>query len=368
MSKLYSSPRRLAVSILVLAWLFASGCTQIGPDMVKGGRNDYNQVLAKTGDEETLLNLVRLRYADNPVFLEVASISTSFTWNQGLDAKITEVQPQGAGDQIELGGSLGYSERPTITYTPLGGANFVRNVLTPVELDSLLLLSHSGWSIERLLRVMANRMNGVENAREASGPTPANAPRFADFLTATEIMRTLQRKSAITFGYRKEGKETVPAMRIEPDALDSDQLQALSDIIGLQPDKPFVDLDIAAHQPRPDALGFELRSLAGIMFFLSHAVDVPEQDITEGRATVTKTASGAPFDWELVVGDLLDIKSQEEQPSNAAIAIRYRNSWFYIDDADTQSKYTLMLLGQLRALQAGNIHRIGPLLTLPVSR
>ena len=73
------------------------------------------------------------------------------------------------------------------------------------------------------------------------------------------------------------------------------------------------------------------------------------------------------FDWHLAVGELLDIKSQDAPPANAAVAVEYRDSWFYIDDSDLESKYTFMLLRQLSALQAGSIERAGPVLTLPVS-
>ena len=38
------------------------------------GRNEYNKVLANTNDEETLLNLVRRRYADSIAVLEVNSV------------------------------------------------------------------------------------------------------------------------------------------------------------------------------------------------------------------------------------------------------------------------------------------------------
>jgi len=49
--------------LLLAASLTLSGCAQLGPDLVKAGRNDYNKVLAQTEDEETLLNLVRMRYS-----------------------------------------------------------------------------------------------------------------------------------------------------------------------------------------------------------------------------------------------------------------------------------------------------------------
>ena len=77
----------MGVLLLAAASLILSGCAQLGPDLVKAGRNDYNKVLAQTDDEETLINLVRMRYADNPAMLNVSSVSTSFTWNQGVNAE-----------------------------------------------------------------------------------------------------------------------------------------------------------------------------------------------------------------------------------------------------------------------------------------
>ncbi len=358
---------RAGLLLLVVGAVAVSGCTQLGPDLVKTGRNEYNKVLAQTQDEETLLNLVRMRYADNVAMLNVSSVSTSFTWNQGASAQAQKFEAGSKDDNIAVRGQLDYTERPTITYTPLGGADLVKNVLTPIEIDSLLLLSRSGWSIERLLRIMANRMNGTDNAREASGPTPEDVPEFAEFLSAAKLLRSLQTQGLITFGYRKVGEEQVPAMRLEPEAQGSKEALALFTLLGLEPNRGIFTIRAGGRRRSADALGVELRSLVGIMFFLSHAVDVPERDRVLGRAKVTRNKKGERFDWTPVIGDLLDIRSQSEPPENAAIAVRYRNTWFYVDDSDIDSKYTFMLLRTLIALQAGKIERAGPLLTLPVT-
>ncbi len=130
------------------------GCTQLGPGLVKAGRNDYNIVLQQTEDEELILNLVRVRYGDRPLFLDVNSVSTSFNWTQGTSAQ-GELFENGGKDlevsNMSIGGSLQYTERPTITYTPRGGSDFVKSVLTPADIDTLIILSNSGWSIDRLL-------------------------------------------------------------------------------------------------------------------------------------------------------------------------------------------------------------------------
>jgi hypothetical protein len=346
--------------------LILSGCVQLGPKLVQAGRNDYNQVLAQTDDEEMLLNLVRLRYADSPVVMEVTSVSTSFNWQQGVDAEGFQYEPNSVDSRVGVRGALKYSESPTITYTPLGGADFVRSVLTPIRLEALVLLARSGWSVERLLRVMVNRMNGVSNAFQASGPTPRTAPPFEDFRRAAKALRELQNQGLLTSGYKGDGDERRLALQIEPGAAGSAALGELSALTGLPAVGGTFPLDSSGKGRRSDALGLELRSMVGVMFYLSHAVDVPQRDIDAGRVAVTRTEGGEPFDWGLVVGDLLQIKSQDRPPANATIAVKYRDTWFYIDDTDTDSKYTFMLLQQLGALQAGNIERAAPVLTLPV--
>ena len=127
--------QRIWAVVLLGIVVFLGGCTQLGPKLVQAGRNDYNKVLARTEREEQLLNLVRLRYADDPLILDVSSVSTSFEWSQVLSAEGRAFDSKDADSGVGVGGDLAYFERPTITYTPLGGADFVRNVMTPVQLE-----------------------------------------------------------------------------------------------------------------------------------------------------------------------------------------------------------------------------------------
>ncbi len=356
----------LHTAVLGLATLLGA-CAQHGPELVSAGRNDYNKVLVQTDEEEHLLNLVRLRYADNPMMLNVSSVSTSFTWSQTASAEAFKFEPSSSDSNVGARGILGYVERPTVTYTPLGGKDFVENVLTPMDLDSLLLLSQSGWSAERLLRVAVNRMSGLSNAHEASGPTPRKAPEHQDFIRAAKLLRSLQERDEVIGGYHDADGRKVAAVRVEHAAIDSPEVRELYRLLGLRKGQEIILLDTRGRIQRPDTIGFELRPLLGIMFFLSHAVEIPEHDRTAGRVTITRDEDGQPFDWSRVTGDLLVIKSQAEPPATAAVAVQYRGSWFYIDDSDMNSKYTFMLLGALTALQAGEVKRGGPLLTLPVT-
>ena len=94
------------------------------------------------------------------------------------------------------------------------------------------------------------------------------------------------------------------------------------------------------------------RSLLGVMFYLSQAVEVPRKDIEEGRVAVTKTDRGEVFNWVGITGGLLRIHNSPKQPEDVGLLVFYRNHWFFIKDSDLISKSTFSLLAQLYALQA----------------
>ena len=102
------------------------------------------------------------------------------------------------------------------------------------------------------------------------------------------------------------------------------------------------------------------------MFYLSQGVDVPENDIEEGRVFTAQYADGQPVDWHTVTQGLFRVRASARKPYDTYVSIKYRGRWFYIDDNDLSSKTTFALLSQLLAIQSGNIRSAGPVLTLPV--
>ena len=102
-----------------------------------------------------------------------------------------------------------------------------------------------------------------------------------------------------------------------------------------------------------ESIDIVTRSLLGVMFYLSQAVEVPEQDVTEGKVAVTKTVKGEVFNWAEITGELLHVYNSPSSPEDAGLKIFYRNYWFYINDSDLISKSTFSLLAQIYALQSG---------------
>ena len=349
----------MAKLTLLIICIALAGCMSAGPTLVSGSRTDYNVVLRQAADQQLLLNLVRLRYRDQVMFLEVSALNTQFSISNEVNANTV----LGQGDSfVGLGGKVVAQETPTVSYTPLKGADFVQRVLTPISVDTLFLLNNAGWSSDRLFRLLVDEMNDVGNAQGADGPTPAQAPAYEEFKRLSFLLRQLGLDGLYTGAvYNNQ-----PVLAFEPEALDNAQYQEFTRGLGLNPAKLVFPVIVAARSRASNSINLRFRSFAGVMYFLSQSVQVPEKDVVAGRVTVTRDAAGQPFDWQRVTEGIMTIRSSTEPPDNASVAINYRNSWFYIDDSDLDSKSTFSLLGQVYQLQAGNAKSVVPVLTLPV--
>lgn len=357
--------RRLGAALLCTLALLG-GCVNFGPKAIQAGRADYNTVLRDTTDQQLLANLVRLRYRDRPYFLEVSAITTQYSFSPQLSATAA-VGPSNIEQEGAAGGSVSYSEQPTISYVPLQGDDFARRLLTPVSLEALLLLGNSGWSIDRLLRLCVQRINGIPNAVTASGPTPATAPDFAQFYRVSERLRELQLSGDLMIGYAKD-EQSFPVLKFSERSQASDAYAEIIESLGLSPGQPHYRISLALSGASSDTITMQTRSLNGILYYLSHAVAVPDAHRSEGLVTLTRHANGGPFDWSELMSDLFSIRVADTSPDSAAVRVAYRDHWFYISDADLSSKSTFSLLAQLFALQAGSGEGLRPVLTIPVGQ
>jgi hypothetical protein len=129
------------IAILSLSLI---GCVNLGPTTLKNERSNYNLAVQRTNDEKLMLNLVRLKYQDTPFFMEVSSVASQFTVSKRANAS---GYPLGdvAKELFSLGGGVGMTEKPTVTYSPLQGDDFIQRVLSPLPLKTIALLFHSGW-------------------------------------------------------------------------------------------------------------------------------------------------------------------------------------------------------------------------------
>ncbi len=132
--------------VVLLASLVFSGCGSIGPAQVPRDRFDYAAAISDSWKRQTLLNIVKIRYADMPVFVDVASVVSGYTVTVSVDIGGLQVPWQG-GELFNLGASGSYTDRPTITYAPITGKEFTKSFLTPIPPSVVLFLMQSGWPV-----------------------------------------------------------------------------------------------------------------------------------------------------------------------------------------------------------------------------
>jgi hypothetical protein len=358
-------PIRPAALALALAALCACSA-QLGPRALPAAREGYGEAIARSSDEQLLLNLVRLRYRDNPLFLEVGSVVTHFSLTAGATASAGIANGTGTARTLALGGSLGYAEDPTVTYAPLQGEDFAVRLLSPISPTNLVLLSQSGWSVERLMLCCVQRVNGLKNAISAAGPTPDLAPDFADFQRLARLLRQLQIAGLLEVEPAEDGKTLL--LRLDPTAggPHEEEAREVHRLLGAGPEVVTFRIVSALAKRKPDEVALTGRSLLSVLFYLSQAVEAPAADEAAGRVTVTRGADGRRLDWAAATGGLFRVHSSAGPPADAAVAVRYRGSWFYIADADLNSKTTFSLLSYLFALKAGGRDVKEPVLTLGV--
>ena len=143
---------------------------------------------------------------------------------------------------------------------------------------------------------------------------------------------------------------------------------AVRRVLDLEPGRDEFVVTSFPYRRKPSEIGLRCRSLLGVLYFLSQSVEVPAQDVQAGLVAVTEDDLGRPFDWSRVTRKVMTIHSQQNRPDNAYIAVKHRDSWFYIADDDHTSKATWGLLNILFALQSASAQGKSPLLTLPIGR
>ena len=179
-------PLRAATALLCCA-IIAGSCTSIGPGTVTRDRGDYGAAIGDSWKQQTLLNIVKLRYADFPVFLEVGQVIAGYQMQTSVSAGIAAQNyiTSAVGIQPALAGTVGasgtYIDRPTVIYAPLTGTDFIKKLMSPIPPSAVLFLLQSGYSATVVMQIAVDSVNGVANESRRAGMKRPADPRFARF-------------------------------------------------------------------------------------------------------------------------------------------------------------------------------------------
>src|SRR4051812_29670869 len=171
------SPRPSIWALLLLPLLAVTGCESMGPGTVARDRFDYAGSVGDSWKTQMLLNLVKIRYGDIPVFMDVGQVVAGYSMQKTAAATATiptfYLGPAPNATTATLGAGVGvtYNDSPTITYTPLAGERFARSMMSSIPPASIMNVLQAGFPVDVVLRLAVQSINGIDNRRVAGGIT-----------------------------------------------------------------------------------------------------------------------------------------------------------------------------------------------------
>ena len=345
----------------VLCLLLAlAGCKSIGPGQVAGDRFDYSAAIGDSWKRQTLLNIVKIRYLDPPIFVDVGQIVASRTLSRS--ATIGGTFGQGNNNNMTLGAAGTYVDQPTVTYTPLTGNKFIKSLLTPLPLESVFYMIQSGWPADGILFSSVSSINGLKNQ---TASYKGSQPPDPEFLRALALMRQIQLAGGVALRVKQDAEKqgtTILALRrpdIAPETkAESEELRRL---LRLDPDASEFNLVFGTTAADDKEIAIVTRSILQIMAAMAAEVEVPAQDLAEHTATPGVESMG---DTTNVVR-MIEIHNSKDSPSHAFVSVSYRDKWFWIDDRDLKSKRTFSFMMFLFTLADTGEKEPLPLVTIP---
>lgn len=347
--------RNARVALALAAVLAVAGCQTIGPTSVPRDRVGYAGAIATSWKELMLLNIVKQRYLDLPVYLDVSSVISSYELSGEVNASASVFPNASAGDSRSLGARGSYAEWPTISYTPITGERLVNSLLRPIPPETVFAMISGGRRSEFILGAAVRSMNGVYSASTTS---PAARPEDPRFTRVAEAIGRTEQAGGLGMRIEKRGDQTLAFLQFHRDAGADADIALIKQALGLDPARDEYRLVFGSGR-RPDEIAVTTRSIQQLLGELATGVEVPDEDIRDGRATARgRVATGT--------APLLRVRSGTERPADAFAAVSYRDRWFWVDDRDLAAKRMFVFLMMFTSLTEAATLPQAPMLTLPV--
>jgi hypothetical protein len=342
--------------------LSLTGCMNFGALTLDRDRLDFTQAVANSWKQQTLINIVKLRYADTPIFVDIGQIVSSYQLVSTVQAG-ANVSPWGTfSNWFSFGAQGQYTDHPTITYVPLTGSQFIRTLMTPIPPIRLFELVEAGYPIDLLLNVCVQSINALSNAKSGGRARPAD-PEFAKLLKS---LRQIQESGAV--GIRAEPEQdkkggglvlSFPLKTIPPEI--QAERAAIKRLLGLNPGTTEFKIVYGTMRERDDIVAIQTRSGMQILRELSSHVQIPEEHQKEQRVF---PQAMVPPDGQDAPPPLIRIMSGTSKPAEAFAIIRYNDLWFWIDNRDLHSKGTFTFLLILMTLADVGEKAPSPIMTI----
>ena len=389
---------------LIFTPVILLGCS-IGPTVIRENASRYNSAVRSVMNEELLLNLVRLRYSESTQFMSVQTIASNTNLSIGIDGGVAI----DSTTTTSANGQLGYVDNPTITFVPRQGEELATQLLAPISIENLAYLCHAGWSAEWVFKSLVANANGVRgpivsannplrtgstswhrlinliSQLERKGelqigfvriydpylsvPLEGSALKPTDFLAAVQY-KSRWRSSDEGKTYQLTSQDDEPVLWLTPEGKESEAGIEFMKILHLDPTQPYYPFSRGRTPVSPkgltDTLYLRTASFVNTLRMISAAVMPPEADVQTSLCWAVIPGSS---DAEMILNlrRNFEVLSSKSPPKNTAVSVKYKGSWFYVDDRNLNAKLVFGFLVELFNLQiTGTSSTPAPILTIPI--
>jgi hypothetical protein len=359
-------------ALLLLPLLVLTGCESMGPGTVARDRFDYAGSVGESWKTQMLLNLVKIRYGDIPVFMDVGQVVAGYSMQRTVSGTASfNTFNQGAPFQAITGAigptaSVTYNDSPTITYTPLQGERFARSIMGSIPPQSVMNVLQAGFPVDVVFRLAVQSINGIDNRRVAGGISREHVrPANPEFYVLLEQLSRIQNSGDIGVRVSPKGDTLTLVFRRSHSAAVRQAVRNVTNILGVDPETKEFNIVFGAVPANNKEIAMVTRSIFEVLLDIASTIVVPETHVTEHR--VSSTPEG-DLSLHGTIAPLIKITSSSLRPGDSFVTIPYKGHWFSIDDRDPASKNLFSFILLLFTFVETGSKDIVPVLSIPTTR
>ena len=385
------SPIRMRkILILSLTILLVVGCKSIGPGRVQMDRGAYNNIIRETDQEQLLTNIVRQRYLEITQYIQVTSLTASYSLSPSLSGSVSaSTHPGPTALSSSLSPTVSYSDTPTISYIPLSNKEFAVSLMTPITMNNFLILAHAGGYDQIVLYSIFFEQIGDynDNLLHYDG-TNHLTTGFNKYDKVIHLLSKLYRNDSfeppVPVIY---GKQLGGMLRFKTHQENSHDAIELKKLLGISSNsKEIILMEHSLLEPLEEKDGILIspemvskphnvvyvtfRSVYAVIYLLGYGVQVPYKDINDHLTRELIKADGSRYEWKYRMRNILTVYSSDHVPNEPTLVqVRVHNHWFYIKASDQVSKGTfdaVIRMLTLTSAVAASSNGL-PVLTIPVA-
>lgn len=294
--------------------------------------------------------------------LPVSSVIAAYSFDGSVNADAALSTQNHAPTTGGLGAGVGFSTRPTFTFTPITGEDYATAYIRPLAPALVLPLIQSGVPIDVLFRLLVQSVGDLQNSAALGSGSNAGDVGFFQLI---QVLRRLQVRGMLTVRLDASTGTHRLFMAIEPgkdaDADEVRDAELARRLLEVPAGTKEMEIVYGSLQERGARVPIITRSVTGMLQEVGAQIEVPQGDVDDGTTLPTIGR------LEIERRPVAVIHVGTRVPAEAWVSVEHDGRAFWIDRRDFDSKFAFGVLMNLTALAQADRGHNAPVVTIPAN-